>query len=161
MQLRIRAASAAANSRPVGLRFALMTLRLLEHWRSHLGLDTDSALIVLATAAITMEKFTRLDLEPELRNIRTAMPPEKLTRCNASCIAAATGLNRETARRKVNSLVAAGILLKDEGGSLRLSAAYTRMVPTDDLLTSQLETLIQAANEFLRDEVLTAVPRRK
>ena len=46
-----------------------MTLRLLEHWRSHLGVDTASALVVLATASITMEKFTRVDFERELREL--------------------------------------------------------------------------------------------
>lgn len=134
-----------------------MTLRLLEHWRSHLGVDTASALVVLATASITMEKFTRVDFERELRDIRRTMPPEKLTKCNVASIAAATGMNRETARRKVSALVAAGILLRDEVAALRLSPDYTRMVPTDALLRSQLETLVFSTNDLLREEILEAV----
>ena len=136
-----------------------MTLRLLEHWRSHLGVDTASALVVLATASITMEKFTRVDFERELRDIRRTMPPEKLTKCNVASIAAATGMNRETARRKVSALVAAGILLKGDVGALRVSPDYTRMVPTDEMLRSQLETLVFSTNDLLREEILeTACP---
>ena len=129
----IQRSEAAARTRPIGLRIAILTLRLLENWRAHLGLDHDCALIVMATAAITMEKFTRLELEPEHRDVRAVIPPQVLTRCNVSSIAAATGLNRETARRKVRLLVQDGVLLADGKGSLRLSPDYTRAVPTDDM----------------------------
>jgi hypothetical protein len=151
--LTIHSAKAEANSRPIGLRFAMMTLRLLEHWRSHLGVDHDSALIVMATAAITMEKFTRAGLTPELHDIRCDMPPAQLTKCNVSSISAATGLNRETTRRKVRALIDAGVLLR-EGGSLRLGPEYTRGLRTSEMLRSFLETLVQSTNEFVRDGIL-------
>lgn len=153
-RLKIRVLEAKASTRPIGLRFAIMTLRLLEHWRSHLDRDGDSTLIVMATAAITMEKFTRLSFLPEHRDVRQAMPPDCLTKCNVSSIAAATGINRETTRRKVNALVDAGVLLKFDGGSLRLSPVYTRMVPTERMMRSFLETLVQTANDLLREGIL-------
>jgi hypothetical protein len=133
-----------------------MTLRLLENWRSHLGLDHDSALIVLATAAITMEKFTRLEFEAPHRDVQTPMPPELLTRCNVSSIAAATGLNRETARRKVQALLSAGMLVADGSGSIRLSPEYTSAVQTNQMMSSQLQTLVQTANGLLKDNILEA-----
>jgi DNA-binding transcriptional regulator YhcF (GntR family) len=146
-------AKVEGSSRPIGLRFCLMTLRLLEQWRAHLGIDLDSALIVMATAAITMEKYTRSEFEPAQRDIRTAMASSQLTKCNVRSIAAATGLNRETARRKVKALVDAGILL-NEDGAFRLSAEYTRSVQTSDMLRRLLETLVQSANELQRVGVL-------
>lgn len=136
-----------------------MTLRLLEHWRSHLKLDHDSALIVLATAAITMEKFTRVDFDPELKDIQNAMPADRLTKCNVSSIASATGLNRETARRKVRSLLAAGVLIKDEEGSVRLSPEYTRSVATSEMLHSLLDTLAHSTNELVRDGIINVADR--
>ena len=151
--LTINKPKAEANSRPVGLRFALMTLRLLEHWRLHLKVDHDSALIVMATVAITMEKFTRADFEQEQRDIRAEMRADQLTKCNVRSIAAATGLNRETTRRKVKALVGSGVLLS-ERASLRLSPDYTRSVGTSDLLRSLLETLVHSTNELARDGVL-------
>jgi hypothetical protein len=155
-RLAVQEDQAEANSRGLGLRLALMTLRLLEHWRSHLGVDHDSALIILATAAITMEKFTRLDFDPELKDIRSAMPSELLTRCNISSIAAATGLNRETTRRKVQALAKAGVLLTDRKGSFRLSPDYTLSVGTTEMLRSQLQTVVRATNELLKDGILQA-----
>jgi len=154
--LTIHKSKAEARSRPVGLRFAMMTLRLLEHWRTHLGVDHDSALIVMAAAAITMEKFTRTDFDPDQRDIRTVMRADQLTKCNVRSIAAATGLNRETTRRKVKALVESGVLLS-EGASIRLSPEYTRSVATTDMLQSLLETLVHSTNELARDGVL--VPR--
>ncbi|HZU51151.1 MAG TPA: hypothetical protein VE968_04670 [Sphingomicrobium sp.] len=132
----------------------MMSLRLLETWRSELGLDLDRALIVLATAAVTMEKFTRHEFEGELGDIRSAMPAELLTRCYVSSIAAATGLNRETARRKVKAMIADGILLTDERGSIRLSPAYTCKVRTSEMLVKHLQTIVHTTNDLLKAEVV-------
>ena len=156
MLLAISDAEVFTKGRVIGLRMALMTLRVMEHWRQHLGTDYEEAMIVLATAAITMEKFTRSEFEPELENIRVAVPPVQLARCNVSSIAVAVGLNRETARRKVNRLVENGMLLKDRSGSLRLSPEYTLSVPTSDMMKRQLETLVHTANELVRDGILQA-----
>ena len=149
-------AEVGMKGRVVGLQMALMTLRVMEHWRQHLGVDYEEAMIVLATAAITMEKFTRSEFEPELQNIRNAVPPAQLARCNVASIAVAVGLNRETARRKVKRLVENGMLIKDPDGSLRLSPEYTLSVPTADMMKRQLETLVHTANEFVRDGILQA-----
>ena len=152
--LAIRRDEAEGKGRIIGLRMALMTLRLMEHWRLHLGADYESAMIVLAVAATSMEKFTRTAFDPHLQDIRNAVPPEQLGKCNISSIAFAVGLNRETARRKVNRLVEAGTLLKCPEGSLRLSQQYTLSVPTAEMMQRQLETLVQTANELVRDGIL-------
>jgi hypothetical protein len=154
--LTIRDGEVDAKSRIAGLQIAIMTLRLMEHWRKHLGTDHLSAAIVLATAAITMEKFTRVDFEPNLRNIRNAVPAAHLSRRNVSSIAAAIGANRETTRRKVSRLVEQGMLLKDANGSIRLSPDYTLSVPTSQMVRRQLETLVQAANNLLKHQILAS-----
>jgi hypothetical protein len=148
--LKIHTLKAEANSRLVGLRFAMMTLRLLEQWRSHLGIDHGSALIVMATLAITMEKFTRAEFGPGQRDIREEMRVGQLTKCNVRSIAAATGFNRETTRRKVRVLLTSGVLLS-EGGLIRVSPDFTRSVRTPEMLRSLLETLAHTTNELLRD----------
>jgi hypothetical protein len=153
-RLEISETEAQAKSRVVGLRIAMLTLRLLENWRKYLSVDSESAVIVLATIAITMEKFTRSGFDKDLRNVRTTMPPEQLTKCNVSSIAAAIGSNRETVRRKVNRLLDRGVLLRDDQGSLRLSPKYTLSVPTSEMLRSQLEVLAQTGNGLLREEIL-------
>jgi Fic family protein len=106
---------ASANSRLTAIHLSLLTLRWMEYWKRNVA-DYDCAMIALAVVAITAERWTRAELEPELRDLTRPLPGEHLTVCNVSSIAAATGLNRETARRKVNALVAQGILAKDENG---------------------------------------------
>ena len=155
LPLIIQSGEADSRGRVVGLQMALMTLRLMEHWRKHLGVDYESAMIVLATAAITMEKFTRREFEPGLESFRSAVPADQLARCNVGSIAVAVGLNRETARRKVGRLVLNGMLLKGRDGAIRISPEYTLSVPTSDMMKRQLETLVHTANELMRDGILS------
>ena len=136
------------------MRIALLTLGLLEDWRSHLGLDLHSVLIVLATAVVTMEKLTRQEFDTPLHDIRCDMPPELLTRCYVSSIAVAAGLNRETARRKVRQLIDDGVLIADARGSIRLSTDYTRKVNTSDMLRRHLLSFVRSANGLLKDDVI-------
>ena len=94
---------ASAKSRVVALRLTLMTLRLMENWQRHFR-DPETAVLSLAIAAINGEKLLREDLEHDRQDLRNPMPVDRLTRCNLNSIAVATGINRETARRKVNAL---------------------------------------------------------
>jgi DNA-binding IclR family transcriptional regulator len=82
------------------------------------------------------------------------MPPELLTRCNVSSIAAAIGLNRETARRKVQSLLDAEILLADAKGSIPLHPEFIAQLRTSEMRRSQLQTVIQTANGLLKEGIV-------
>ena len=133
-----------------------MTLRLMERWREHLEVEMDEAMIILAVAVITMENFAQKSDDPSLRDIHTEVPPDLLRTCNISSIAAATGINRETARRKVKALEQAGILITAGRGSVRLSPDHVHKVRTADLLTSQLQTLVSVTNDFMTDGIVEA-----
>jgi len=100
---------AGANSRLVAIRLTMLTLRCMENWRRNVR-DYDQAMILVAIVAISAERLTRTELDLEDRKLETPIPEDELAPCNVSSIAAATGLNRETARRKVNELVKAGFL---------------------------------------------------
>ena len=100
---------AGGQSRLAGIEVALLILRLMERLREQTG-DHTSALVLLAVIAITSEKLTRADLEPKLHSIEAAVSPERLTKCNVSSVASATGMNRETTRRYVLRLISRGVL---------------------------------------------------
>ena len=117
ISLDIDSAAADANSRLTGIRLAVLTTRLMELWRRGTR-DSDTTMILVAVAAITAERFTRAGLSDDQKIARQLVPLEKLAPCNVSSIAAATGLNRETARRRVNALVKAGALNRLEGGEI-------------------------------------------
>lgn len=156
VRLNTPAEKVAAKSRVIGIRLAVLTLRMRENWRRLFG-DDDAALIGLAIVAIVSERLLRTELAPELESLEIPMPLEALSSCNINSIAAATGLNRETARRKVKRLVARGLLVK-EGGAVRLAAGFTQQGSACDVVRSQLDELRRAINDLIRFEAMSVSP---
>jgi predicted transcriptional regulator len=145
--------SARANGRLTAVRLAILTTRFMENWRRGIG-ELDLAMILVAVVAITGERLTRAPLDEDLRRLKAELPQGVRGECNISSIAAATGLNRETARRKVNALIEAGFLSRSEGGEISFSPDLRRKEQTDKLLRKQLEALVRLINELLREGVL-------
>lgn len=141
---------AEAKSRLVGIRLTLLTLRLMNNWRRQVS-DFESALILLAITAINSEKLTRATLEAELEDLRRPYPRDQLSACNISSIAMATGLNRETTRRRVNKLVQAGLLERGDDGSVAYREGVLQDPEIVELVRLQLETLTRTANDLIRD----------
>jgi hypothetical protein len=154
MQLTIDHEASAANSRLTAIRLALLTSRWMEHWREEVG-DNDSAIILLAVVAICGERLTRTELPEALRSLATPLPPGFAAECNVSSIAAATGLNRETTRRKVNSLIEAGHLDRSGEGEISYPIGRQQDPATLEFLRKQLEAIARFANDAIRDGVLT------
>jgi hypothetical protein len=144
-------AVAIKKSRLVALRIAILSLRLMENWRRPFK-DFDSALILLAVAAIGGEKLTRSELEADLQDLAKPIARDRLTPCNINSIAEATGINRETARRKVKRLAEAG-LLETTNGSIHFSRGFSQREEPNAILRSQLETLRWITNDLIRDGV--------
>lgn len=140
------------GSRFVAIRIAQATLRLMENWRRHVR-DYDSAMILLGVGVITAEKLTRTGSNPDLEDLSQPLPPGVLGKCNLASLAAATGLNRETVRRKVNQLLQAGLLVRIDG-SLALNPKVSRSSGMIDLVWNQLEAIRRVANDLVRDGAL-------
>jgi hypothetical protein len=155
MQLTIDKQASAAMSRLTAIRLALLTSRAMENWRAGVG-DNESAMILLAVVAITGERLTRADLPEDLCSVSTPLPPGYAAGCNISSIAAATGLNRETTRRKVAGLIGRGYLARSEGGEICFPADRQQDPETLDFVLRQLEAVARFANDALRDGVLKA-----
>jgi hypothetical protein len=157
MPLIVDAARADANSRLTGIRLTMLTLRWMENWRQDVD-DCEKALILVAVIAISGERFTRAEeLEEELKDLRNVFPQDRLPKCNISSIAAATGLNRETARRKVNELIEAGFLIRSAGGMISFAPGILARDSTIDLVRKQLDAVVRVVNELMRDGVLRAL----
>jgi hypothetical protein len=155
MQLTIDKPAAAAMSRLTAIRLALLTSRAMENWRAGVG-DNESAMILLAVVAITGERLTRTDLPEDLRSVATPLPPGYAAGCNISSIAAATGLNRETTRRRVGALIERGYLARSAGGEICFPTHLQQDPATLEFLARQLEAVARFANDALRDGVLKA-----
>ena len=142
-----------AKSRLVAIRIAMLTLRLRNNWVQMFG-DMDTAAIVMAVVAIASERLMRAGLGSELETLAQPLPEGVLAHCNISSIAAATGLNRETTRRKVDQLIQKGLLVR-ENSSIRLAPGFTQEKAAMNLVTAQLDELRKAVNDLLRMGALT------
>lgn len=110
-------------------------------------------MVLLAVVAITSERLIRSDLPMDLRSLDRPMPAERLARCSVSSIAAATGLNRETARRKVNELIGAGILERRSRG-IGFAPGHIQDPFIGTLIRDQLDVVTRLFNELHRNGVL-------
>jgi len=142
-----------ANSRPTAIALTLFTMRCMENWKQQVD-DYDQAMILVAVVAITSERLMRGGLKPEERRLDEAISLERLGRCNISSIASATGINRETARRKVMSLVRQGLLRRSSDGSIAFAEGLLQEPTTAALIRRQLETVLRLTNDLGRLGVL-------
>ena len=152
MQLLIDDDLAARNSRLTAIRLAVLTARSVELWRRGVH-DVQNAMIIVAVIAITSEKLLRVDLPPEQRALENYLPLGELQRCNVASVAAATGLNRETARRRVEALIEVGSLIKTADGEIALPPERVQQPAALALVRKQLEAVTRFVNDALRDGV--------
>lgn len=144
---------AEAKSRLVGIRLATLTLRLRGSWTELFG-SPDAAAMGVAIVAIGAERMLRDNLDPKLHSLKVPMAAEAFGECNISAIAKATGLNRETARRKVDELVLLGIVAR-RGSSITLAPGFTQQPAVIEMVRTQLEFLRIATNEMIREGVVS------
>lgn len=151
------------KSRPTIIVLTVLTMRLLDNWRSIVRkltgeeLGNDSTIILMAVIVIGAEKFVRGDLECELLDLTAAMPPGRLSSCNISSISAATDMNRETVRRKVCRLVDIGILQKEAGDGYRISPEFAARPEVRPAVRKQLEAVLRATRQMQTLGVMPAV----
>jgi hypothetical protein len=152
MPLTVNETTMTRKSRIVALRLVLLTLRCMENWKHDVD-DYDRAMILVAVAAITAERLLRIESSEDYSALNDPLPLGLIAKCNVSSIAAATGLNRETTRRKVDKLVELGLLVRIDG-SITFAPGVVQEPSTKDLVRRQLDDIVRTANELLRDGVL-------
>jgi hypothetical protein len=154
MRLVVDEEQACAKSRVAAHRLISMQLRLLSLWRDVTG-GHEETLIVMAVVAITGDRLTRAQVSPELRNMAHPVPRTLLGRCNISSIAAATGLNRETARRAINRLIDRGILERATDRSIHFTEGRMQGPNAFHISQTQLDEFARTTSALIRDSVLT------
>jgi DNA-binding IclR family transcriptional regulator len=111
-------------------------------------------MILVAVAAITAERLLRADHSESHAAVNEPLPPGLMAKCNVSSIASATGLNRETTRRKVDTLIDKGLLVRLDNGTITFAPGVVQEQSTQELVRRQLEDVIRTANDLVRDGVL-------
>ena len=153
MGLSVKREAAEAKSRLVHIALLDLNLRLMENWRSvqiamgRGSLDYESTMIVMAIIVISAEKLLRTDLHPEFETLLHSLPQDRLNKVNFSSIAAATAINRETVRRKVNALEKAGMVVRDHTG-IRMAQGIIQYDIIRDIIEAQLDAIVRTVNQM-------------
>jgi len=148
------------KSRLVHISLLSLNLRFMENWRSALGstgsaLCYESLMILMAIIVIGAEKILRSELEPDLQSLAKQLPSSRVGMVNLSSIAAATGINRETVRRKVNNLKAAGWITRDREGIRTVQGVIPYEV-LQEVIGAQLDIIARIVSQLTRIGVLSS-----
>ncbi len=153
MPIRVNEAQFEENGRLAGIAIAEYTLRAMEKWRARLT-DFVCVMIMIGVFAITAGRLLRTEVAPEYRRLGQPMERPMLARCNISSIAHATGLNRETTRRKVMDLIEQELLTRDADGSIRFRTGLVQEDRIREQLRGQLGEIAALANQLIKIGVL-------
>jgi hypothetical protein len=159
MVLSVERKVAGAKSRLVHVSLLALNLRLMENWRSvqitlgEAAFDYESIMILMAIIVIGAEKLLRTELDPELQTLALQLPQDRFSRVNFSSIAAATAINRETVRRRINDLQEAGLVVRDRDG-IRIANGLLQFEVIRDIIDAQLDAVTRTVNQLSRLGVL-------
>jgi DNA-binding transcriptional ArsR family regulator len=161
MVLSVERKATEAKSRLVHLSLLTLNIRLMENWRSvpivmrGAALDYETTMILMAIIVIGAEKLLRIELEPELQTLTQRLSQNRFGKVNFSSIAAATAINRETVRRKVNDLQEAGVVVREKEG-IRIAHGVIQFEVLREIIDAQLDALTRTVNQLSRLGVLLA-----
>ena len=164
MQLAVKAEAAEAKSRLVHVALLSLNLRLMENWRSvqlassNSILDYETVMILMAIVVISADKLLRMELEPELQNFERQLPQGATSKVNLISIAAATGVNREKVRRKVNDLVNAGLVRRNREG-IQIVQGAIELDVLRKVIDAQLDAIARTVNHLSKIGVLVSSDR--
>jgi hypothetical protein len=153
MPVRVDEERMEGKGRPATIALALYTLRAMDGWRRRVP-SYDCAMIMLAVVAITAERLLRIELEPEQERLDRPIDLGLLQKCNVASIAHATGLNRESTRRKVNDLIERGLLTRLEDGTIFFREGVMQQPAVAEVIRRQLIDIAATVNRLLKIGVL-------
>lgn len=153
MQIDINGPVLEKLGRLVGIQLSHYTLRCVAIWQRYVQ-DFDEAMIIVAVTSVTADRLTRSQLDPSIADLSKPLPRDLLNKCNVASVAMATGLNRETARRKVAGLVKKGLLERDKEGNINFAMGLVQEQRISKLIQEQVEATRRFMEELVRNGVL-------
>ncbi len=154
LPLRVDEAKFEECGRVAGIAIASYTMRAMERWRANLT-DYDCVMIMVSVIAISAERLLRTGIPPEYQSLGAPIDPAMLSKVNISSIAHATGLNRETTRRKINDLVEQGLLVRFEDGSVGFRPGLVQEERIRKQIRGQVGDIAAIVNQLTKIGVLS------
>lgn len=151
----INPAAADAKLRLSGFLLANQFLATAATLRRAFGLGHEDVLIVLTVALGNVQRMLRTPDMEGLAASTALVEQERIIPVSRRAVARATGLPRETVRRRTNGLVLSGVLLEWEGG-LRTARRLVLSPQIRDSIHEMLQIAAATSRALLREGVLTA-----
>lgn len=142
-------------SRALGIYSMEYLLRTLRNLGPIFNFDYERAIIALS---VTMGNVQHLVNSPDLEpyaDLSTIIPPELQRPVTRLAITRATGLPRETVRRKVAALIEAGVLIKDQRGGVRMTPGLLNVDPMRDAVEqndADVRRLVRLVRPLVEDD---------
>lgn len=135
------------HARLFSYQFSQFFQRVMREYQHTFDGDLEKALIIHAMASTNISRVIGDDaLRREWSSLDGVIPTEHQTPSNALSIAEATGIPRETTRRKIKLLIAEGLLMEDERGGYRLAPGFVQSEPMRALVAFQMREMIRLVN---------------
>ena len=153
--MRVSSRDREADSRLFAYLLVSFLSRAEQLRRKHFEDDIDLAVIAKAVAMAAIDPQMRdPEFVREFRSIDDVVGTERQRGVNALSIAAATGIPRETARRKIKRLLALGVLSETGRGKYVLKPGYLQSPQAKALFEELTRASIRFINECFDQRVL-------
>lgn len=150
------------NSRLFTIHFLRFFLRAARQMTEAFDGDMEMAIIAQAVAISTVEALLReSNFKDEFRSLDTVVGTERQRGCNALSIAQATGLPRETVRRKMLRLVEMDILVKRGKGDYIIRPGVVQS-PIYRSMYNNIEGMVaRMFSDCLEDGIFRMMPKTR
>jgi hypothetical protein len=142
------------TSRLLAMALGRYFQRVCRLYRTVAAGDIDLAIIASAASLAGVESAMR---DPAFRqqfaNLQSVIGEDRQRGCNALSIAEATGLPRETVRRKMKRLVDLGFLVRRDGGDYVLRAGVVQSSPHTEMVEELAAETLRLLNECLEQGI--------
>ena len=157
--MRVSVRNREADSRVFAYLLVTFLARADQLRRKHFEDDIDLAVIAEAVSMAAIDPQMR---DPafvrEFRSIESVVGVERQRGVNALSIAAATGIPRETTRRKIKRLLAMGVLAETGRGKYVLKPGYIQSPAMRAMFEELSRATVRFVNDSLDNRVLQIVP---
>jgi len=142
------------NSRIFALKFAIFYQEITRLQRAMFNGDLDLFIVAGAIAVGSIESRMRdRDFHDTYASLESVIGEEMQRGCNASSIADATGLPRETVRRRIKRLIEMGIVVRRATGDYVIRAGLVQSETYSRLFGQLSDAVLRLVNDCVEEQV--------
>ncbi|WP_187107786.1 MarR family transcriptional regulator [Sphingomonas xanthus] len=126
---------------------------MMEYWRRKLP-DYETTVVLMAIISIGAGRIADAPVADALKDLNNKLPTDQLAKCNFSSVAAATNLDRQTVKRKVDRLVELGLVERVDRDNVRVEPSVGQRPFVGELATAHANAICSTTNTLIRDGIL-------